>query len=229
MNRLFYFALAALVAIGCSSHRSDDDFVSSVGAVSPAVVLLTMQVPGETKQNNVDDAYATGIVVASGRWGSDILTVQHAIAGAWNLHVTIANTKRVPGRIVAQNETYDLALVRVRTPDLPVVALGTAAHAKPGQLVGLIGYPIPDQFKDEGLGLDRSVGEGRVSSVRRDAIEVTLPIVPGESGSPVFLADSGEVVGIAESRFDQEHSIGFALPMDDAKKFLHAVDAERGF
>ncbi|MDP9111231.1 MAG: hypothetical protein M3M96_06345, partial [Candidatus Eremiobacteraeota bacterium] len=98
MNRLFYVALAALVVIGCSSHRSDDDFVSSVGAISPAVVLLTMQVPGETKQNNVDDAYATGIVVASGRWGSDILTVQHAIAGAWNLHVTIANSKRVPGR-----------------------------------------------------------------------------------------------------------------------------------
>lgn len=229
MKGLFVIGAAALALCGCAAHRSDDDFVSAVRAVSPSVVLLTMRVPSESRQSKVDDAYATGIVIASGGWGSDVLTVQHAIAGAWDLHVTIANKERVLGKIVAQNESYDIALVRLKTPNLPVVALGTAAHAKPGQSVGLLGYPIPDQFQDEGLGLDRSVGEGRVSSVRRDAIEVTLPIVPGESGSPVFLADGGEIVGIAESRFDQEHSIGFALPMDDAKKFLHAVDARHGF
>jgi len=48
--------------------------------------------------------------------------------------------------------------------------------------VGLLGYPIPDQFDDEGLGLATSLNSGRVSSLREDAIEVTLPIVPGESG-----------------------------------------------
>lgn len=222
-------ALAALVIGGCAPHRTDDDFISAVRAVSPSVVLLTMQVPGESNQSKVDDAYATGTIVASGAWGSDVLTVQHAIAGAWDLHVTIANTSRVTGKIVAQNETYDIALVRIKTPNLPVAALGTAAHAKPGQSVGLLGYPIPDQFKDEGLGLATSVGAGRISSLRQDAIEVTVPIVPGESGSPVFLGDGGEIVGIAESRFDQEHSIGFALPADDAKKFLHKADALHGF
>ena len=53
---------------------------------------------------------------------------------------------------------------------------------------------------------------------------MTLSIVPGESGAPVFIADTGEVVGVAESRFDEERSIGFALPIDDVKKFLHRVD-----
>jgi len=226
----FIFAAAAVLALGgCGPHRSDDAFVSAVRAVSPSVVLLTMHVPGESKQSKVDDAYATGIVVASGAWGSDVLTVQHAIAGAWDLHVTVANKTRVPGTIAAQNESYDIALVRIPTPNVPVARLGSVARATAGMSVGLIGYPIPDQFKDEGLGLERSVGAGRISSVRRDAIEVTLPIVPGESGSPVFLADGGEIVGMAESRFDTEHSIGFALPIDDAKKFLHRVDAVHGF
>lgn len=229
MKRCIFAAVTALALGGCGSRGADDAFVTAVRAVSPSVVLLTMQVPGESKQSKVDDAYATGIVVASGAWGSDVLTVQHAVAGAWDLHVTIANKTRVAGKIVAQNETYDIALVRVKTPNLPVAGLGSVAHATAGKSVGLIGYPIPDQFKDEGLGLDTSIGAGRVSSLRQDAIEVTLPIVPGESGSPVFLADSGEIVGIAESRFDQEHSIGFALPMDDAKKFLHNVDAAHGF
>ena len=228
--KTWIIAAVALLALGgCRPARDDDAFVAAVRTVSPSVVLLTMQVPGESKQSKIDDAYATGIVVASGAWGSDVLTVQHAISHAWDLHVTIGNTRRVTGKIVAQNETYDIALVRVSTPNLPVAQLGSPAHAVPGMSVGLIGYPIPDQFKDDGLGLDASVGAGRVSSVRQDAIEVTLPIVPGESGSPVFLSDTGEIVGIAESRFDQEHSIGFALPMDDAKKFLHNVDAARGF
>jgi S1-C subfamily serine protease len=37
------------------------------------------------------------------------------------------------------------------------------------------------------------------------------------------------VIGIAESRFDEERGIGFALPVDDAKTFLHRVDAAHGF
>jgi S1-C subfamily serine protease len=98
-----------------------------------------------------------------------------------------------------------------------------------GRQVGLLGYPIPDEFEDEGLGLATSLGGGLLSSLRADALEITIPIVPGESGGPVFLADTGEIVGIAESRFDEERSIGFALPIDEAKAFLHKVDARHGF
>ena len=58
---------------------------------------------------------------------------------------------------------------------------------------------------------------------------MTLPIVPGESGAPIFIADTGEVIGVAESRFDDEPSIGFAVPIDDVKRFLHRSDADHGF
>ena len=98
-----------------------------------------------------------------------------------------------------------------------------------GRELGLLGYPIPDEFDDEGLGLATSLDTGRLSSIRKDALEVTLSIVPGESGAPVFIADTGEVVGVAESRFDEERSIGFALPVDDVKQFLHRSDAAHGF
>jgi S1-C subfamily serine protease len=109
--------------------------------------------------------------------------------------------------------------------------LGSSANlaSELGREVGLLGYPIPDEFDNEGLGLQTSLNSGRLSSVRKDAIEVTLPIVPGESGGPIFIADTGAIVGIAESRFDAERSIGFALPIDEAKSFLHSVDAVHGF
>jgi len=231
--KLRFAAAAALAAIlpltGCARARhADDDFVAAAAKLRPSVVLLSMDVPGERKGDGPDTEYATGTVVASGAWGSDILTVEHAIEGAWNLRATIDNKQKVPARIVAKDADLDVALVRTPRRNLPVVQLGSAADAQPGRTIGLVGYPIPDQFDDEGLGLATSLDSGRVSSLREDAIEVTLQIVPGESGSPVFLADNGEVVGMAESRFDQEHSIGFALPIDDAKRFLHKHDAQHG-
>jgi S1-C subfamily serine protease len=226
--------LLALLGAGCARAPDPDDaFVSSVHRLRPAVVLLSMRVPPENKKDRYDDAYATGFVVASGDWGSDVLTVQHAIDQAWNLHVTVANRWKTNARVVASNEDLYLALLRIPRKRLPVVSLGSSSSSHlqgdVGREVGLLGYPIPDEFDDEGLGLATSLNTGRLSSIRNDALEVTLSIVPGESGAPVFIATTGEIVGVADSRFDDERSIGFAVPIDDAKKFLHRYDRGRGF
>jgi S1-C subfamily serine protease len=226
-----WIALLALAGVAGCARNGDDAVVASVRRLRPAVVLLSMRVPPENKKDHYDDAYATGFVVASGGWGSDILTVQHAIDGAWNLHITVANRWKSPAKVIASNEDLDLALLRTPRRRLPVISLGSSTHlqAQVGRELGLLGYPIPDEFDDEGLGLATSLDTGRLSSVRKDALEVTLSIVPGESGAPVFIADTGEVVGVAESRFDEERSIGFALPVDDVKRFLHRSDAAHGF
>lgn len=228
--RIIAPALALALVAGCV-RNSDDAFVTTVHQLRPAVVLLSMRVPPERKKDKFDDAYATGFVVASGDWGSDILTVQHAIDGAWDLHITVGNRSHAAARVVAQSDDLDLALVRTPRRRLPAISLGTSSHLQSeiGREVGLLGYPIPDEFDDEGLGLATSLGSGRLSSVRKDALEVTLSIVPGESGAPVFIADTGEVVGVAESRFDEERSIGFAVPIDDVKRFLHRYDRDHGF
>jgi S1-C subfamily serine protease len=227
-------ALVALLAFAlpaACTHYPDDAFVTQTQHIRPSVVLLTMKIPPEHKEDRYDEAYATGFVVASGAWGSDVLTVQHAIAGAWDIRLVVGNRQHVPAFVVASNEDLDVALVRTRRPNLPAVALGSSSHlrAELGRQVGLLGYPVPDDFDDEGLGLATSLDAGYLSSVRKGALEVMIPIVPGESGAPVFIADTGEVVGVAESRFDEERSIGFALPIDDAKRFLHHVDAAHGF
>ncbi|MBV8488901.1 MAG: trypsin-like peptidase domain-containing protein [Candidatus Eremiobacteraeota bacterium] len=222
---------AALVLAACARSNPDDAFVAQTQRLRPSVVLLTMRVPPEDKHDKYDDAYATGFVVASGKWGSDILTVEHAIDGAWDLRLTVDNRVRAPAAVIAANADLDVALVRTTKPNLPIVALGTSAHLRDqlGRQVGLLGYPVPDAFDDEDLGLATSLDSGQLSSVRNGALEVTLSIVPGESGAPVFIADTGEIVGVAESRFDEERSIGFALPIDEAKRFLHRVDSAHGF
>jgi S1-C subfamily serine protease len=221
---------ASLAAAAGCARNADDAVVASVRRLSPSVVLLSMRIPPEHKKDRYDDAYGTGFVVASGDWGSDVLTVQHAIDGAWDLRVTTGNRWKSPAKIVASNRDLDLALIRTPRRNLPAIALGSSSHlqADVGRELGLLGYPIPDEFDDEGLGLATSLDTGRLSSIRKDALEVTLSVVPGESGAPVFVVDTGEVVGIAESRFDDERSIGFALPADDVKNFLHRWDAAHG-
>jgi len=230
--RSLALALCATFAVSaCATRNSDDALVASARTISPSVVLLTMKVPPEHKSDAYDDAFGTGTVIASGSWGSDIVTVQHAVEGAWDMHAMIGDRRKVTARVVAEDKDSDVALVRTTEPHLPVAALGSSAHLGDdlGRLLGLVGYPIPDEFQDEGLTLAKSINAGHLSSVRNHQFEVSLSIVPGESGAAIFIADTGEIVGIAESRFDDERSIGFALPIDDVKAFLHKHDVEHGF
>ena len=214
--------LAGLFACAACAHSPDDAFVSAADRLRPSVVLITGTVARQTE-------YATGTVVASGAWGSDILTVQHALEGASTLHAIVGNKTRYGAQVAAVDRGLDIALVRIPAHDLPVAELGTSAAIRPGRTIGLLGYPIPDQFNFEGFGLQTSTDQGTLSTIRHEAIEVRLPIVPGESGGPIFLADDGKVIGVAESRFESEQSIGFALPIDAAKQFLHRTDSVHGF
>ncbi len=229
--RLIAAMLVTLVLAACASDYPDDRFVALVRAMKPSVVLLTMRVPPEKKKEGYNDAYGTGLVIASGGWGSDILTVAHVVDGAWDIHATVGNHAKVPAHVVAVNNDTDVALLRTPRANLPVAHLGDIADLRDqvGRDVGLLGYPIPDEFQDEQLGLATSLDTGRLSSIRNDALEVTLQIVPGESGGPIFLIDTGQIIGLADSRFDDERSIGFAVPLGDVLHFLHKIDRDHGF
>jgi S1-C subfamily serine protease len=109
--RLPALLLAALSIAACT-RNSDDAFVASAQRVRPAVVLLKMKIPPEHRNDKYDEAYATGFVIASGGWGSDVLTVAHAIDGAWDLSITVDNRQRAPARVVASNADLDVALLR---------------------------------------------------------------------------------------------------------------------
>jgi len=222
---------APLVLAACTSSAKEpegDPFPRVFRTLRPSVVLFTMLVPSDDphKKGKWDEAYGSGIIVSSGAWGSQILTVEHVIHDARNLKVTIADRRVAKAHTIARDENTDLALVQTDAKNLRTARLGSSAHIEPGDAVGMAGYPIPDAFADEGLGTATSVYAGRVSSVRKDALELDLPVIPGESGGPVFDAQSGDVIGLAESRFEEEKAIGFAIPIDDARRFMaHAKGA----
>ncbi|MFY9779949.1 MAG: serine protease, partial [Candidatus Baltobacteraceae bacterium] len=218
-------ALATLAACSSGARSNDEDpFVQSFAKIRPSVVLFTMNVPSDDpkKKGQWDEAYGSGFVVASGAWGSRILTAEHVIHDARDLRLTVGEKRIVPARVVASDERDDLALVETREPDLPAVTLGTSRDLLPGTAIGVAGFPIPDAFHDEGLVTRTSVYAGRLSSIRNDSLELDLPVIPGESGGPIFDARSAAVVGLAESRFDEEKAIGFGIPVEDAERFIAA-------
>lgn len=199
-----------------------DPFVRVFRALRPAVVLLTMKIAsnGPDHPGRFDDAYGSGIVVASDATGSDVLSVEHVVHGAFHLRVTLDERRVVPARVIAVDAKNDLALVRIDVPGRTVARLGRSRDVEPGTAVGIAGYPIPDAFSDEHLGVKTSVYAGRVSSQRSDSLELDLPVIPGESGGPVFDASTGIVIALGESRFDDEKAIGFGIPIEVAEQFL---------
>jgi S1-C subfamily serine protease len=218
--------LAALLATGCAHATADDRFTEFYRQLHPSVVLFTMKIPADDpkRKGEWDDAYGSGVVVASGRWGSRILTDAHVIDDARDLRATVGDRgKPVRTRLVARSDDdVDLALLDVATPNLPAVTLAAHPQLDPGLPIGVLGYPIPDAFQDEHLRQTVSLYTGRIASVRNGTLELDAPIIPGESGGPVFDAQTGAVIGIAESRFDEERAIGFATPVDVIAPFLGA-------
>lgn len=215
-----------LLLVSCAQPSADDRYTAIYRTLHPSVALLTMQIPADDpkRKGQWDDAYGSGVVVESGPWGSRVLTDAHVVDGARNLRATIGDRgKAIPARVIAvSDDDDDLALLEIAVPNLPAVRLGSLADVEPGRSIGVLGYPIPDAFSDERLRTTVSLYTGRVASVRNGALEVDLPIIPGESGGPAFDGETGEVIGLAESRFEDERAIGFVTPVDIIKRFLAA-------
>jgi serine protease Do len=125
-------------------------------------------------------------------------------------------------RIVAMNKFQDLALLKVEDSDAPKFAwvpLGDSDALAVGERVFAIGSP---------LGLERTVTEGIVSTKTRLFqgelyIQTTAQINPGNSGGPLFDL-KGEVAGVTNMKIFGE-GLGFAIPVDNVKRFLRNRDA----
>lgn len=195
-------------------------------ALHPSVALLTMQIPAVDAKHKGkwDDAYGTGVVIESGTWGTRVLTDAHVVEGARNLRAILGDAGPAhDAKVVAvSDDVDDLALLEIAAPSVRAVRLGSTEGLEPGRAIGVLGYPIPDAFLDERLRMTVSLYAGHIASMRNGAIEVDVPIIPGESGGPVFDVESGDVIGIAESRFDEERAIGFATPVETIRRFLAA-------
>ncbi len=138
-----------------------------------------------------------------------VVTNRHVIDGAYRaeVHLTSGKVYQVKG-VLRVDAEGDLALLKIEAPPnlaRPLVLERTSPQE--GESVVVIGNPF---------GLEGSVTNGIVSAVRDipgfgRIIQITAPISPGSSGSPVINMQ-GQVIGVATLQITGGQSINFAVP-----------------
>ena len=148
-----------------------------------------------------------------------ILTNEHVVRGAQKLTVTLFGGKKFNGRVVGTDPVSDLAVVKIDAKNLPNVEMGNSDNLIPGEWVVAIGNPY---------GFHDTVTAGIISALGRsledpnqsgNLIQTDAAINPGNSGGP--LVDlSGKVIGINEAIIANAQGLGFAIPINSAKKIV---------
>lgn len=149
-----------------------------------------------------------------------ILTNNHVVEGADKIKVTLLDGRSFDAKKIGQDPTFDLAVIQIKAPDLPVLMLGDSDATEVGEWVVAIGNP---------LGFENSVTAGVVSAKNRTLqapgvnfqgfMQTDAAINPGNSGGPLIDL-SGRVVGINTAIVPYAQGIGFAVPINMAKQIM---------
>jgi Trypsin-like peptidase domain len=117
-------------------------------------------------------------------------------------------------RVVAHPSGVDLAILKFAAEGVACLKLGHSTEAVEGQTVLVIGSPE---------GLQGTVTEGIISAFRenRSMIQISAPISPGSSGSPV-MDESGDVIGVATLVTKEGQNLGFAIAVEEVERALTA-------
>jgi len=164
------------------------------------VVILTYDKDGKFK------GQGSGFFISE---EGDIITNRHVLAGTHCAEVKTTNGKVYTiTLIVAEDKEADIIRVSVNITKESVRPLSLSnSIPEVGERVAVIGSP---------LGLERTVSDGIVSAVREipafgKIYQITAPISPGSSGSPVVNM-KGEVIGVATFQFVEGQNLNFAVP-----------------
>lgn len=184
------------------------------------------QTPNQyTKHQQV--AAGTGFLISS---DGLILTNKHVvdISGA-DFMVITNDGKKYPGKLLAKASTQDLALLKITAADMPYLILGDSSKVQIGQTVIAIGNAL-GRFSNtvsrgvvSGLSRSITVGENGGASEQLDqVIQTDAAINPGNSGGPLINL-SGQVIGIDTAIVQGAQNIGFAIPINQAQKYITQI------
>jgi len=175
----------------------------------------------EASDNFYGDYYwfGSGFVVSD---DGLIVTNYHVMDGATSALVEINGQIYEDIQVLAFNENWDLAILKVEASGLtPLVLAGSVEDARLGEQVIAMGNPE---------GLKKTVSDGIISTLYRrledfdyDHIQTTAPISKGSSGGPLMNM-RGEVIGVNTLTYMTGQNLNFAVPID----MVHSMLANQG-
>ncbi|MFQ6075041.1 MAG: S1C family serine protease [Candidatus Bathyarchaeia archaeon] len=129
------------------------------------------------------------------------------------------------GRVIGTCSTHDVAIIKVKGENPPAAELGDSDKLRVGQRVFAIGNPF-------GLAGGPSVTSGVISALNRSIesrrgmieslVQTDAAINPGNSGGPLVDVQ-GRVVAINTAIIPYAQGIGFAIPINSARKCTNEI------
>ena len=168
------------------------------------------EVPPEVMQRSL----GSGVIVDP---SGIALTNAHVVERATEIEVLTADGQKHKAKIAGMDKKTDLAVLRLLGGGpYPAASLGDSDKVSVGDWVLAIGSPF---------GLEQTVTAGIISAKGRvigqgpfdDFIQTDAAINPGNSGGPLVNM-SGQVIGINTAIVAQGQGLGFAIPINMARK-----------
>jgi len=171
------------------------------------------------EQRHKRSSLGSGVII-DGKRGF-ILTNAHVIEKTGKITVGLKDEREFKATIVGIDPDSDLAVLRISSNiPLPAIDMGNSEDLMIGETVIAIGNPF---------GFSNTVTTGVISALNRsirtdvrvfqDFIQTDASINPGNSGGPL-LNIAGELIGINTAIYAKAQGIGFAIPINKAKRIV---------
>lgn len=159
-----------------------------------------------------------------------ILTNKHVVVDEKAEYTVLTNDgKKYDAKVLARDSVQDLAILRISVGGLKPLKIGDSDPIKLGQTAIAIGNALGEFRNTVSVGvisglfrkITASDGSGRAENLE-GLIQTDAAINPGNSGGPL-LNLKGEVIGINTAIVSGAQSVGFAIPINKAKRDIESV------
>jgi S1-C subfamily serine protease len=222
----------------CSTNRTLVEIGSSGMNAKAISALVTPTVVSISVTSTEGSGTGSGSIYKSSASTSYIITNNHVIESAvttGTIKVEFTNGDQVAATIVGRDPMYDLAVLSIKTGNLPTIAVGDSSKVSVGDPVLAIGSP---------LGLASTVTSGIISALNRpvttgdigsqsyvNAIQTDAAINPGNSGGALVDAQ-GRIIGVnsaiatlSSGGTSGSIGLGFSIPINEAKRVIEEIIA----
>jgi serine protease DegS len=183
-------------------------------------------------RKRLQTSLGSGVIVSKQGY---VLTNNHVIAGADEIQVLLQDGRSSRATLVGADKDTDLAVLRIKLDELPVLPLGSSENLRVGDVALAIGNPF-GVGQTVTLGIISATGRSQLGINRyEDFIQTDAAINPGNSGGALINA-WGELIGINTaiySRSGGSQGIGFAIPVSLVANVMQQIieqgHVERGW
>lgn len=184
--------------------------------------------PGGYPAEKTEIGGGSGFIVSDNGY---VLTSNHVVSDTTAEYTVILDQKhKYTAKVLSRNPINDTAVLKIEGERFPFLLMADSGKIELGEEVVAIGNAL-GEFTDTlsaGIvsGLSRFItafgGLDHQSQNLRGLIQTDAAINPGNSGGPLVNME-GEVIGINTAMIAGAQNIGFAIPINYAKKDLHEV------